>query len=64
MLKILLSLTISPLGVTLVARKELYLILLLIFSSTALIATLAISPCLIATIKAFSKFGALRERFY
>jgi len=64
MLEMLLSLTISPLGATLAARKGLYLILLSIFSSTAQIAALAVAPCLIATIKASSKFGALRERFY
>jgi hypothetical protein len=29
-----------------------------------LIAASAVPPCLIATIKVFSKFGALRERFY
>jgi hypothetical protein len=29
-----------------------------------LIITLAISPYLIATIKVFPRFGALRERFY
>ena len=60
----LLSLTISPLGATLVIRKGLYLILLLIFLSTAQIAALAVPPYLIATIKASLKFGALRERFY
>jgi hypothetical protein len=31
---------------------------------TPLIAALAVSPCLIATIRVFSKFGALRERSY
>jgi hypothetical protein len=31
---------------------------------TLLITALAIPPYLIATIKAFSKFGVLRERFY
>jgi hypothetical protein len=64
MLKMSLSSTISPLKATLTARKGLYLIILLTFSSIALIAALAIPPCLIATIKVFSKFGALKERFY
>jgi hypothetical protein len=31
---------------------------------TSLIATSAIPPCLIATIKVFSKFGELEERSY
>jgi hypothetical protein len=31
---------------------------------TPLITASAAPPCLIATIKVFSKFGALRERFY
>jgi hypothetical protein len=31
---------------------------------TLLIAALAVLSCLIATIKVFLKFGALRERFY
>jgi hypothetical protein len=60
----LLSLTIFPLGATSAARKGLYLIMLSIFSSTALIAASAVPPYLIATIKVSSKFGALGERFY
>jgi len=58
------SLTISPLGATLAARKGLYLIMLSIFSSTVLIAASAIPPCLIATIEVSSNFGALGESFY
>jgi hypothetical protein len=38
--------------------------MLSIFSSTVLIAVLAISPCLIAPIKVFLKFGALEEMSY
>jgi hypothetical protein len=38
--------------------------MLSIVSITPLIAALAVPPCLIETIKVFSKFGALRERFY
>ena len=38
--------------------------MLLIVLITPLIAALAIPPCLIATIKVFSKFGALGERSY
>jgi hypothetical protein len=38
--------------------------ILSIVSITPLIATSAILPCLIATIKVFSKFGALKERSY
>jgi hypothetical protein len=64
MLKISLSLTISPLGATIVARKGLYLIILSIFLNIALIAASAIPPYLIATIKISLKFGALGERFY
>jgi hypothetical protein len=60
----LLSLTISPLGATLVIRKGLHLIILLILLITSLIAALVIPPCLIATIKVSLKFGALKERFY
>jgi hypothetical protein len=38
--------------------------MLLIVLITLLIAALAITPCLNATIKVFLKFGALKERFY
>jgi hypothetical protein len=38
--------------------------MLLIVLITPLIAALAVPPCLIATIKVFSKFGALKERSY
>jgi hypothetical protein len=38
--------------------------MLSIVSITPLIAALAVPPCLIATIKVSSKFGALRERFH
>jgi hypothetical protein len=38
--------------------------MLSIVSITPLITASAVPPCLIATIKVFSKFGALRERFY
>ena len=38
--------------------------MLLIVLITLLIAALAVTPCLNATIEVFSKFGALRERFY
>jgi hypothetical protein len=40
------------------------LIILLIFLITLPIAASAVPPCLIATIKVFSKFGALKERSY
>jgi hypothetical protein len=42
----------------------LQLIILSIASITLLIAASAVHPCLIATFKVFSKFGALREGFY
>src|SRR5579871_6199980 len=38
--------------------------MLSIISITPLIAAFAVPPCLIATIKVFSKFGALEERSY
>lgn len=38
--------------------------MLLIVLITLLITASAIPPCLIATIKVFLKFGALRERSY
>ena len=38
--------------------------MLSIVSITPLIAASAVPPCLIATIKVFSKFGALEERSY
>ena len=38
--------------------------MLSIVSLMPLIATSIIPPCLIATIKGFSKFGALKERSY
>jgi hypothetical protein len=38
--------------------------MLSIVSITPLIAALAVPPCLIATIKVSSKFGALGERFH
>jgi hypothetical protein len=38
--------------------------MLLIVLITSLIAALVVPPCLITTIKVFSKFGALRERSY
>jgi hypothetical protein len=38
--------------------------MLSIVSITPLIATSASPPCLIATIKVFSKFGVLKERSY
>ena len=38
--------------------------MLLIVSIMPLIATSAIPPCLVATIKVISKFGALKERSY
>jgi hypothetical protein len=59
-----LSLIISPLRATSVIREGLYLIMLSILLSTALIAALAVPPYLIVTIKVSSKFGALREKFY
>jgi len=40
------------------------LIIQLIISITLTIATSAIPPCLIAAIKVFSKFGAVKERSY
>ena len=40
------------------------MIILSIVSITPLIAASAVSPCLIATIKVSSKFGALGGRFY
>ena len=45
-------------------EKRLWLIILSIVSFMPLIAVSTIPPCLIATIKVFLKFGALRERFY
>ena len=59
-----LSLNISPSSATSVTRKGLYLIILSILSITPLIATFVVPPCLIATIKVFSKFGVLKERSY
>jgi len=38
--------------------------MLLIISITPSIAAFAVHPCLITTIKVFSKFGALEEKFY
>ena len=63
-IRMLLSLTISPEEDPLATRKRLQLIMLLIVSITLLIAALAVPPCLIATIKVSSKFGALGERFH
>ena len=60
----LLSLTISPLKATLITKKGLHLIILLILLIILLIATLAIPSYLIATIKVFSKFEALKEKSY
>ena len=43
-------------------RKRVHLIILLIVSITLPIAASAVPPCLIATFKVYSKFGALKER--
>lgn len=45
-------------------KRQLRKILLSIVSLTPSIAVSAVSPCSIATIKVFSKFGAVREKFY
>jgi hypothetical protein len=58
------SSAISPLGNQSATTKLLRLIMLSIVSLTPSIAASAVPPCLIATIRVSSKFGALRERFY
>jgi hypothetical protein len=63
-IKMSLSLTFSPSRATSVTRKGLHLIMLSILLITSLIAASAVPPCLIATIKVSSKFGAFGERFY
>ena len=58
------SLAISALGNQYTTRKLQWLIMLSIVSLMPSIAALAIPPCLIATGRISSKFGALAKRFY
>jgi hypothetical protein len=58
------SLTISALGNQYVTRILQWLIMLSIVSLMSSIAAPAVPPCLIATIRVSSNFGALKERFY
>jgi hypothetical protein len=58
------SSAISALGNQYTTRKLQRLIMLLIVSLMPSITALAVPPCLIASVRVSSNFGALRERFY
>ena len=58
------SSAISALGNQYATRKLQRLIMLSIVSLMPSIAAPAVPPCLIATVRVSSNFGALRERFY